>query len=358
MIIRIILLMVLVAQSATTLADRVNTKKIYKEKWLSLESENFTVITNAGEKKGKALTKELERFRYFMSEILSYTQAPLSKKILVIAAKSGSTFKMFGINRDYTGVFAKQGDTTTIFANSAKFAPSNNGRANQGRQVILHELAHLIAYNSPLKLAMPPWYSEGMAEYFGTYVEKDQQIMLGQMGLVQYRFYLLMNSSGTKMESIETEKLLKAESTGGSFNSSRKEERELGRFYARSFGLVHYLNADHNRRRQMYLYLHHLYKGMSVDAAFGAAFNSSYEEMDAAVLKYLTGRYVSARVFNIGINGVTFPQIAITAEPVEADTALQLILSRINTLGLPFFSDTDKSRMLEDARKIYPEISL
>ena len=41
--------------------------------------------------------------------------------------------------------------------------------------------------NETIGLASPPWYNEGVADYFGTYFQKQGKVILGDLSLLRYR---------------------------------------------------------------------------------------------------------------------------------------------------------------------------
>lgn len=339
--------------SSQAYAGQVNLKKLNKRKWVSVNTEYFNVVTDAGEKRGQEMAEELERFRFFLTEMLGFKPKNTSNKVPVLLAKSSGTYKRFGIHDNISGVFSRRGNTVSIVANGQQFSSSKKGGQNQGRQTILHELVHLITHGADLEMAMPPWFSEGIAEYFGTYTEKKGQIIIGQVSLVGFRFYSTRHPNGT-WQSMDVESLLKATSTGLDQSRSRKNAKQVDRFYARSFALVHYLNADHTRKRNMYVYLHLLKKGYSVDQSFAAAFETTYEKMTEEVDNYIQGKYVSARAFQIGEGGVSFPEVKMETATLSKEEAMQFIISKLAILGPPIIAEKDKYDMLDELSELYP----
>ena len=342
--------------SGFALADSVNVKKLNKAKWHAVTTENFYILTDAGEKKGALMARELERFRFFVSQILGYEQRPQSEKIVLFLAKSTGTFSAFGINDKFAGLYVGRAEGVTFFANAKKFTSSDTGRPNIGRQIILHELVHMLMHNSEIRdqLALPTWYNEGIAEYFATYVEKRGKIYLGSMGLVGNRMYSLWQE-GRGLELINIQELLSAGYHDRIESDSGKDRRYVEKFYARSFALVHYLNSSPERRLQLRQYLYALKKGFPVDESFKAVFEVSYADIDAEVDKYLNGKFVSARVFPMGGDGVVFPEFSVKANKISSREALERLIPWLQMISSAFISDEDKQRMYEDLEKIYPD---
>jgi hypothetical protein len=153
------------------IAGKVNVKRLNKANWIYFETENFKVLTDAKEQKALEIVRELENFKYFLRIFLGYEQQPLSERISVVAAKNKSSFKSLGVPENFMG-FLLSGHGYVIFARCDGFRSSSKEKSNLGRLVVLHELVHVFLRNATSKLPFPPWYHEGIAEYFGTYMEK------------------------------------------------------------------------------------------------------------------------------------------------------------------------------------------
>jgi hypothetical protein len=352
-------LMFLLSVSLNAVSGEVDVKKLHKGKWIEVASENFLVMTDAKEERAQAMARELEQFRHFLAMLLGYKQRELPQKIVIILAKDKSTFTALGMPKDYAGIFI-QAATPLIFANSKGFSSSDDGKASMGRQVVLHELTHLLINNASISLANPPWYSEGTAEYFGSYSQKKDTVFLGEMGLLQNRFYSLVKWSSlggkafedTELENIDTESLFKAANAGIKLDMNRGEEKDVGKFYARALAAVHYLNADPERRKQMYQYLYLINKGYTVDDAFKAVFKMTFAEFDTQLNKYISGEYVYARIFN----GIKYPEFKFSTRPLEPKEAMRLVISRIAMAGPPLMEEGDINTMYRDIKKLYPDI--
>ncbi len=325
---------------------KVNVKKIYKTDWLKVETEHFQVVTNAKSEKAELISTELEQYYYFVSEVLKIEQKPLDQKVTVLLAKSDTSFKMFGIREDFMGVYSDCGEHITIFANVARFTPSSSGRSSEGRQTILHELAHFITYNTTHDIALPTWFSEGMAEYLATYVQKEGHVVLGSTNSAAYWPKNIRPSR--LFDGLDVESLLKSNSISNHSNANVRA-RELNEFYAYSFGMVHYLAAEPMRRAQAFKYLQLLNQQLSVDEAFEQAFDMSFAEMNQSLKAYLTSKKAKKLLFDMGEQGFVFPEFQSQHSKLEAKSALKLIVNRINAVGAPFVSAEDKEIMLKEA---------
>src|SRR5690606_25272175 len=107
---------------------------------------------------------------------------------------------------------------------------------------------------------------------------------------------------------------------------------EANKFYARSAAVVHYLNADPNRRQQLYKYLALTKQGFSVDEAFSSVFKMSYSELDKAVNAYISGRHVMGRTFPITKGGVEFPAVNFTVAKIDQRKSLEHLVTKLTML--------------------------
>jgi hypothetical protein len=338
------------------LAGEVNVKKLYKENWINIETRNFFILTNTKEKKAVEMAEELEHFGSFIALLLGYEESQFAERVPVILAKNGSSFTALGIDSNYAGVFG-QGNGYIIFARADGFKSSSKGGSNWGRSVVLHELTHLFVTNSPQKFALPPWYNEGVAEYFGTYVEKKDTIVLGDMALLKNRFYGMLERTRDELRSVDTESLFKTKQAdlkvGLELNG--EHERYVNRFYARSVAVVHYLNADIERRKQMYQYLYVINQGYSVDEAFPAVFKMTFSELDEKVDEYISGKYVMARVFPIGDGGIKFADVSYKKNDISKRNVMEFLYHKISILADSFIDQEDREKMWSEFEKIYPD---
>lgn len=336
--------------SITSIAA-VNIKRLNNASWVEISSDNFILTTDASEKSAKAMVEELERFRYFMVLLLGFEQEALKEKVPMLVANRSSIFRAFGFDYTIGGLFIRSKNGVNLFANAKGFFSGFRGGVNVGRQIVLHELVHHIVYNSKSNFAIPPWYSEGIAEYFGTYVERKKRIVLGDLSAIESRFYALIKPMGG-FSSVDTESLFKMKKLKIGRELDDDDEEELNSFYARSLAVVHYLNADPDRRKQLYEYLRLIGEGYSIEGTFDFVFDMTFSDFDKAVDHYIDGRFVVARVFDK--HSISFPEVHYTVAPLDKPTALKSVVNQLARVGGNLLSKSDRTKMFEDAQALYP----
>ena len=334
-------------------AGKVNVKRLHKANWIHFETKNFNVLTDAEEERALELVRELEDFKYFLSTILQYKQKPLSQKVFVVAAKNPGTFKSTGIPGAYTGIFTK-GYGDTIFVQCDGFRSSSKGKNNSGRTTVFHELVHLFIHNSFSESAIHPWYDEGMAEYFSTYMEKNGKAIIGDMGVHKNRFYSMLKT-GEGFEKIDTEDLFKITRADlNIFNTNRRHGEFLDKFYARALIVVHYMLADTNRTKQLSQYIYSLNKGGSIDESFKHAFKMTFPELDREIFKYINGKDLNVQTFKIGKDGINFPVVKLKRQEITKRDALGFLFINIAILPEKFLDERSFDKLNSDVEKLYP----
>lgn len=336
-------------------AGEVNVKALDKVTWINIETTNFNVLTNAKEKNAVELIKELEDFNYFLALSLGYKQENLSDKVTVIAAKNEGTFTSLGIPDSYGGIFVK-GNGYAIFARCDGFRASSKGGSNWGRTIILHELVHLFLHNSSSYsiLALPPWYDEGIAEYFSTYIESGGRIIIGDMSILGSRFYSMYKANG-KIENIDTESLFKTtKEILDIMSNSKINEEFVNKFYARSASVVHYMKADPDRTKLLVQYLFLLKKGFTVDDAFKYVFKMTYSELDKKVNSYINGDSLIGTAYRIGKDGLEFPKVEYKKYNITKQEALGFLYTKLTMLPNEFLDRRNLDKLNDDIEKLYP----
>jgi tetratricopeptide (TPR) repeat protein len=339
--------------SSVCIAGEVNVKKIAKSDWINIETATFNVLTNAKETKAMAIVEELEDFKYFLAGSLGYEQRDLSEKIPVVVAKNAKTFSAMGMPDNYAGLFVTS-PGYVIFARADRFRSASDGGTNWGRSVVFHELVHLFLRNATLNFALPIWFEEGIAEYYGTYVEKDDKVIIGSLGVLENRFADIRDVEG-QYEYVDTEKLFKIDQKELSIGegNSTKEREFLGKFYARASIVVHYMYADGERMKQMYQYLYLLKKGVTEDEAFSQVFKMSYAELDRAVYNYMTKWALTG----LSYGGIQFPEVSHQQKEMGKEEAMGFLYSKISVLSENFLGEGTQKTLYVDMEELYPGLA-
>lgn len=138
-------------------------------KWLEVHSVHFSVMTDAGEKRGREVALRMEQMRAVFGQLLLKDKLKMSVPITIIALKSDKQYGMVApAKQSMAGGFYVPGrDRVYVVLNLFEADPW---------RAVAHPLAHyLLNYNYP---PAQGWFDEGLAEYFGS-IQIGKQVEIG-----------------------------------------------------------------------------------------------------------------------------------------------------------------------------------
>ena len=150
-----------------------NLTQASEPSWIRVSSAHFSVLTNAGEKRGREVALRFEQMRIVFAQLFMKTRVNLPQPLDIIAVKSeGDFLRLTPPQKEksgpVTGFFLPGEDRNYIVLDVS---------ADDSWRSVLHPLAHLLLnYNYP---PTQPWFDEGFAEYFSSLRLDDKQAQLG-----------------------------------------------------------------------------------------------------------------------------------------------------------------------------------
>lgn len=248
-----------------------------KDTWVSVRSNNFFLVGNAGEKEVRQVATRLEQFREAFSRLFPRMKFTSPVPTTVVVFKSDSSYKPFkpvvdGKTLAVAGYFQSGREVNYITLTTEK-------REEHPYAIIFHEYVHLLVNNSLGRSSIPTWFNEGLAEYYSTFdIEDDQQIQLGN--LINPHLQLLRAS-----QLIPLEKLFAVDYHA----LDRNKHDARGIFYAQSWALIHYLiqGNDGRRVRELGVFLDQLRQKVTAEKAFYQAFQINYAGMQKELKDYI-----------------------------------------------------------------------
>lgn len=254
-----------------------------KDTWTSVRSKNFYLVGNASEKEIRQVATKLEQFRDAFTRL--FTRARFNSPIptTVIVFKNDDSYKPFKPVNDgkvskVAGYFLPGEEVNYITLTPASSAADNPYR------VIYHEYVHQLVDNNLGRGNAPPWFNEGLAEYYSSFeVTEDRKVHLGK--LIANHIYLLR-----ERKFIPLKELLEV----NDYSLDRNKQETKWLFYAESWALVHYLilGNDGKRLPQMNRFLDLFAQKKPTEQAVAEAFGT-----DAAGLEKELRNYVGGYVF-------------------------------------------------------------
>jgi Collagenase len=212
-----------------------------KDTWMSVRSPHFFLIGNASEKDIRRVATRLEQFREVFTKLLKTANFNSPVPTTVVVFKSDGSYKPYkpvvdGKVSDVAGYFQSGEDVNYITL-------TTEANGEDPFSTIYHEFVHLLVNDNFGKAAVPPWFNEGLAEYYSTFdIQEDRKVYLGK--LVDNHILLLRDQ---KLIPLKT--LFEVD-----YYSLHRNKREaMGLFYAEAWALVHYLINGNNgaRMKQM-----------------------------------------------------------------------------------------------------------
>src|ERR1700730_177189 len=140
---------------------------------LEIHSAHYTVITDAGEKKGKEVALRFEQMRAVFAILLSKDRLNEPVPLTIVAFKNDKSYYQSAPLRqgqpiDVPGFFLPGEDQNFIVLNLFE---------EESWRAVAHDFAHLLLnYNYP---PVEGWFDEGLAEYFGSIRVDNKQVEIG-----------------------------------------------------------------------------------------------------------------------------------------------------------------------------------
>jgi Flp pilus assembly protein TadD len=141
--------------------------------WIEVRSPHLSVVTDAGEDRGRELALQFEQMRALFGTLLLRNRVNLPAPLRIVAFRDSSDFRRFtaggGNLVAVSSVFQSGEDYSFILLDLS---------AGDSRPAALHDFAHLLlAGNYP---RTQPWFDEGFAEYFSSIRIELKQVEAGR----------------------------------------------------------------------------------------------------------------------------------------------------------------------------------
>ena len=257
-----------------------------KETWTSVRSKHFFLVGNASERDIQKVATKLEQFRDIFSRLFTKANLNLPVPTTVIVFKSDGAYRPFkplyqGKPSDVSGYFQSGEDVNYITLTSEL-------REANPYAVIFHEYVHALTNDNTQN--SPPWFSEGLAEFYSTLDVSDgeKKVWLGKP-IANHVLFLRQK----KFLPLAT--LFEVDHGSPHYNERDKK----GVFYAESWALIHYFMLGNNGQRQPQFlrYLNLLAAGTPIGESFQQAFQADYATIEKELREYINRDAYPVRIF-------------------------------------------------------------
>jgi tetratricopeptide (TPR) repeat protein len=206
--------------------------------WVRVETPNFVVFGEVGERSTRAVAEQFERFREVMARILPGASSPAAVPTVVVVFRDQRSFGVYRIR--YNGKPIEIGGFF-VGANDENLVALSLEHREQAFRTIFHEYAHLIVSNAAGSL--PVWLNEGLADYYSTFVIRSDG-KSAVRGTIVPEYVRLLRDTGW----IRPEELLTVRPDSPFYNEKSRQSI----FYAQSWAIVHtLLNGKVDRSREL-----------------------------------------------------------------------------------------------------------
>ncbi len=233
--------------------------------WRKAETDRFIVYSEGPERELRDKVQMLHRFDRLVRAPFGLSDAPPARRltILLVSGRGGMEAIYPNVPRNIGGWYSST--EQDIYA-------ALDRRSDD--KVLLHEYTHhVMRQNFPI--AMPAWFSEGVAEFYMTARIDDRETRVGFRD--DGRVATLNALPWLPMDRLLTRRALNS------------DPRQMAAFYAQSWLLTHYLVSDTGRRARLEAYLKAVSEGVPPMEAVQPAFGMSPEDLQSALRRYQNG---------------------------------------------------------------------
>lgn len=276
--------------------------------WVEIHSPHFSVVTDAGEKRGRDAAVRFEQMRAVFGSLMTKAKVNTPIPLQIIAFRSSKELRQFapiwqGKPTDMAGLFVGGSDRCFILLDMSSENPW---------QVVFHEYAHQLM-NGTLSAQLDPWFEEGFAEYFRSIQVDGKEANVGKIPEDEY--YVLQQGGWIRLAD-----LFRVQQYSKTYNENG-DHRNV--FYAESGTLVHYL-YDNSLILKVGDYFE-LVRNQHVplENAIQQAFGMSADQFDKTLRNY--ARSGQFKYFKLaapaGIDSKTYSSAPLAAADVQATLA-------------------------------------
>jgi len=293
-----------------------------KERWTTLTIDELTIYSSADDYTTRNVASGLVRLRDALGVVTQLkVRSPLPTRVFVFADQRA--FKVYceaamGRSERLSGVFLSHRDGNHVLIDSSERGVDH---------IVYHELTHYFLRNT-ISSEVPLWFNEGLAEFYSTFVEHKDSVDVGLP--VEWHIHWL-----------RTQPLIPLKALFAIDHDSTEyhEGNRQGVFYAESWALVHYMMIGNPARRpQLGTYVGLIASGKPIDEAFRTAFNTTYEDLERELRKYIRSfsmTYIRYTLADLKARDLPAPQ------PLPRDVLLAGLADLLMHTQTPHFDDAE-----------------
>lgn len=307
--------------------------------WHQVNGPGFTVLTPDSPADAETLAQDFQQFIQSLSKIVPVETARLPPLTITMlpgtrASRPYRPLDPQGNPKAFAGFFVRDASWT-----SALIAGDWNDE--QLRHIIQHEGVHWFLRS--INVGSELWLEEGLAEVFATAKRKQNRTIIGYP--IAHHVHFLREYSLMSLARLMAV---------GTKDPEYNETARIGRFYATSWVLVHYVLCGQHEipRSALNTYLDSA-RRMERPAAFAHAFGMGYDEMQKRLEAYLLGgkfvQYAMDDTMENATATAAVPLVAKPAVPATVEAALAKLALRVENFPMAEKHISEVRRLDPDA---------
>lgn len=284
-----------------------------REEWRAVRSANFYLVGNAEPKDMQTVAARLEQFRAAFTQLFGRMNfnSPISTTVVVF--KNEASLARFkpqtetGATKDWVKGFFLGGKDVNYIALSAE------GARDGDYSTIFHEYVHFLVDNTLGKTNVPPWFNEGLAEYYEQFqIENDRKVTLGKI-------------NNAHLKHLQKEGFLPFEQFFAIdyYTLNRQSKERVVAFYAQAWALTHFLmHAGKSAQSEnFHRFADQIIKGKAVSEAFREVFRTDFQTLEKELAGYIRQKSLPVSTVNLEkqvYSPTEFNFVALTAAEAKA----------------------------------------
>lgn len=249
------------------------------EHWIRVATSHFEMYTPNSEKQAVRALQTFENVRSFFLQASNNRNAP-EDLVRIIAFSSEQQYKPYRMNAGNFAFYQRSHERDYIVMQDIQAEHS---------QAAVHEYTHLIIRH--MKLELPAWLDEGMADLYSSLEPKGQKAMIGRP-LAGHMQELLTQRW------IDWNVLFAVDHNSPYYN----DPRLMPMFYAQSWALAHMLNLDAGYRHGFSRFLGLVASGTPAVNAFRDVYGKTLQDVASDVQRYVHAPTFNAVVIDISLS--------------------------------------------------------
>jgi hypothetical protein len=282
-----------------------------RAQWKEATTDHFVVYSDTSADKLERAAADLERYDFLLRRMLNLPREhPVKVRVYLLPNMSDVGRSLgYGSNSGVAGYYTASSRGPMAVGMRNPVGSVEYGV--DGQTVLFHEYAHHLMYQNS-QAALPLWYSEGFAEYYGTTRVLPDAFEVGQIARDR-RAWFKDYGDWLPLKQLLTSR------------NYKDIDNKVGLLYAQGWLLVHYLSDNPERSGQLARYLGMINAGSDFKKAMDTAFGPDAKELDAELRRYsrrqqLPALRISFQDMNVGkvtVRSLTAARSALMDEEIE-----------------------------------------